>query len=332
MKALSLRQLCKTYGNGVQALKGIDLDVEEGDFFALLGPNGAGKSTAIGIVSSLVNKTSGTVDVFGHSIDTDLEAAKSCLGVVPQEINFNQFEKVSTILLNQAGFYGIPRPIARERMEYWLNQLQLWEKRETISRSLSGGMKRRLMIARALIHEPQLLILDEPTAGVDIEVRRSMWEFLRRINEQGTTIILTTHYLEEAENLCRHIAIIDEGRIIENDRMSTVLRKLQTETFVLNLRVPLRGTLSLPGYRVIVPDETTLEVEVNKDQNLNEIFVALSAVGGEVVSMRNKANRLEELFMRLVEGRDVGSGQPANHATAEPPAQSTAQSTARAGA
>ena len=310
MKALSLRQLCKTYSNGVQALKGIDLDVEEGDFFALLGPNGAGKSTAIGIVSSLVNKSSGTVTVFGHSIDTDLEAAKSCLGVVPQEINFNQFEKISTILLNQAGFYGIPRPVARERMEYWLKQLQLWEKRETISRSLSGGMKRRLMIARALIHEPQLLILDEPTAGVDIEVRRSMWEFLRRINEQGTTIILTTHYLEEAENLCRHIAIIDEGRIIENDRMSTVLRKLQTETFVLNLRGPLRGTLSLPGYRVTVPDETTLEVEVNKDQNLNEIFGALSAVGGEVVSMRNKANRLEELFMRLVEGRDVGSGQP----------------------
>jgi ABC-2 type transport system ATP-binding protein len=324
MKALSLRLLCKTYGNGVQALKGIDLDVEEGDFFALLGPNGAGKSTAIGIVSSLVNKSSGTVTVFGHSIDGDLEAAKSCLGVVPQEINFNQFEKVSTILLNQAGFYGIPRPIARERMEYWLNQLQLWEKRETISRSLSGGMKRRLMIARALIHEPQLLILDEPTAGVDIEVRRSMWEFLRRINEQGTTIILTTHYLEEAENLCRHIAIIDEGRIIENDRMSIVLRKLHTETFVLNLRGPLRGTLTLPGYRVTAPDETTLEVEVNKDQNLNEIFVALSAVGGEVVSMRNKANRLEELFMRLVEGRDVGSGQPTTQPAALPDARTGA--------
>jgi ABC-2 type transport system ATP-binding protein len=317
MKALSLRQLYKTYNNGVQALKGIDLDVEEGDFFALLGPNGAGKSTAIGIVSSLVNKSSGTVTVFGHSIDTELEAAKSCLGVVPQEINFNQFEKVSTILLNQAGFYGIPRPVARERMEYWLNQLQLWDKRETISRSLSGGMKRRLMIARALIHEPQLLILDEPTAGVDIEVRRSMWEFLRRINEQGTTIILTTHYLEEAENLCRHIAIIDEGRIIENDRMSTVLRKLQTETFVLNLRGPLRGTLSLPGYRLTAPDETTLEVEVSKEQNLNEIFGALSAAGGEVVSMRNKSNRLEELFMRLVEGRDVGSGQPAAPPTAQ---------------
>lgn len=310
MQALSLRQLRKTYKNGVQALKGIDLDVEEGDFFALLGPNGAGKSTAIGIVSSLVNKSSGTVDVFGHSIDTDLEAAKSCLGVVPQEINFNQFEKVSTILLNQAGFYGIPRPVARERMEYWLNQLQLWDKREAISRSLSGGMKRRLMIARALIHEPQLLILDEPTAGVDIEVRRSMWEFLRRINEQGTTIILTTHYLEEAENLCRHIAIIDEGRIIENDRMSTVLRKLHTETFVLNLRGPLRTSISLPGYRLLMVDETTVEVEVSKEQNLNDIFAALSSVGGEVVSMRNKANRLEELFMRLVEGRDVGSGQP----------------------
>ena len=314
MKALSLHQLRKTYKNGVQALKGIDLDVEEGDFFALLGPNGAGKSTAIGIVSSLVNKSGGTVEVFGHSIDADLEAAKSCLGVVPQEINFNQFEKVSTILLNQAGFYGIPRPVARERMEFWLNQLQLWDKRESISRSLSGGMKRRLMIARALIHEPQLLILDEPTAGVDIEVRRSMWEFLRRINEQGTTIILTTHYLEEAETLCRHIAIIDEGRIIENDRMSTVLRKLHTETFVLNLRVPLRAPVSLPGYRMATLDDTTIEVEVSKEQNLNDIFAALSSVGGEVVSMRNKANRLEELFMRLVEGRDVGSGQAAAQA------------------
>jgi ABC-2 type transport system ATP-binding protein len=309
MKALSLRQLSKTYRNGVQALKGIDLDVEEGDFFALLGPNGAGKSTTIGIVSSLVNKTGGTATVFGHDIDTDLEAAKSCLGVVPQEINFNQFEKVSTILLNQAGFYGIPRGVARERVEYWLRQLQLWDKRDAVSRTLSGGMKRRLMIARALVHEPQLLILDEPTAGVDIEVRRSMWEFLRRINEQGTTIILTTHYLEEAENLCRHIAIIDEGRIIENDRMSTVLRKLHTETFVFNLRSPLVQPPALPGYRVVQVDETTLEVEVNKEQNINGIFAALTAAGVEVLSMRNKANRLEELFLRLVEGRDVGSGQ-----------------------
>ena len=243
--ALTIENLSKVYDNGFEALKGISLTVEQGDFFALLGPNGAGKSTAIGIVSSLVNKSSGTVTVFGHSIDTEIEAAKSCLGVVPQEINFNQFEKLSTILLNQAGFYGIPRPVARERMEYWLNQLQLWDKRETISRSLSGGMKRRLMIARALIHEPQLLILDEPTAGVDIEVRRSMWEFLRRINEQGTTIILTTHYLEEAESLCRNIAIIDEGRIIENDRMSTVLRTHHKDTRVLYRRGPLRGTLSL---------------------------------------------------------------------------------------
>ena len=309
MKALSLRALSKTYGNKVQALKGIDLDVEEGDFFALLGPNGAGKSTTIGIVSSLVRKTSGTASVFGHDLDRDLEAAKSCLGVVPQEINFNQFEKVSTILLNQAGFYGIPRAVARGRVEYWLKQLQLWDKRDAVSRSLSGGMKRRLMIARALVHEPQLLILDEPTAGVDIEVRRSMWEFLRRINEQGTTIILTTHYLEEAESLCRHIAIIDEGRIIENDRMSTVLRKLHTETFVLNLRDSLAAAPSLPGYPVKQVDETTLEIEVNKDQNLNAIFGALSAAGIEVLSMRNKANRLEELFLRLVEGRDPGSGQ-----------------------
>ena len=310
MKALSLRQLAKTYRNGVQALKGIDLDVEDGDFFALLGPNGAGKSTTIGIVSSLVNKTAGTVTVFGRDIDAELEAAKSCLSVVPQEINFNQFEKVSTILLNQAGFYGIPRSVARGRVEQWLHQLQLWDKRDAISRTLSGGMKRRLMIARALVHEPQLLILDEPTAGVDIEVRRSMWEFLRRINAQGTTIILTTHYLEEAESLCRHIAIIDEGRIIENDRMSSVLRKLHTETFVLNLREPLQQLPALPDYRVARVDETTLEIEVTKEQNLNAIFGALSAAGIEVLSMRNKANRLEELFLRLVEGRDVGSGQP----------------------
>jgi ABC-2 type transport system ATP-binding protein len=308
MKALSLRQLTKTYKNGVQALRGIDLDVEEGDFFALLGPNGAGKTTAIGIVSSLVTKTSGQVGVFGHDIDSELEAAKTCLGVVPQEINFNQFEKLSTILVNQAGFYGIPRPVAKTRVEYWLKQLQLWDKRDEISRSLSGGMKRRLMIARALIHEPRLLILDEPTAGVDIEVRRSMWEFLRRINEQGTTIILTTHYLEEAESLCRNIAIIDEGRIIENDRMSTVLRKLHTETFVLNLRNALAELPALPGYRLLRTDEHTLEVEVNKEQNLNGIFAALSGAGIEVVSMRNKANRLEELFLRLVEGRDVASG------------------------
>jgi len=309
MKALSLRQLTKTYRNGVQALKGIDLDVEQGDFFALLGPNGAGKTTAIGIIASLVNKSAGQVSVFGHDIDTELEAAKACLGLVPQEINFNQFEKVSTILVNQAGFYGIPRAVAKERMEVWLRKLHLWEKRDAISRSLSGGMKRRLMIARALIHEPRLLILDEPTAGVDIEVRRSMWEFLRELNASGTTIILTTHYLEEAENLCRHIAIIDEGRIIEHDRMATVLRKLQSEVFVLNLRQPLEALPELPGYAAKLADDGSLEVEVTKAQNLNDIFAVLSARGIEVVSMRNKANRLEELFMRLVEGRDVETGR-----------------------
>ena len=310
MQALSLRKLSKTYGTGVHALKGIDLDVGQGDFFALLGPNGAGKTTAIGIVSSLVTKTSGTASVFGHDLDTDLEAAKACLGVVPQEINFNQFEKVSTILVNQAGFYGIPRRVAKQRVEHWLMKLQLWDKRDAISRTLSGGMKRRLMIARALIHEPRLLILDEPTAGVDIEVRRSMWEFLRQINEAGTTIILTTHYLEEAETLCRNIAIIDEGRIIENDRMATVLRKLHSEVFVLNVRDPVAQVPDLPGYAVAMADDGSLEVEVKKDQNLNDIFAALSARGIEIVSMRNKANRLEELFLRLVEGRDAGTGQP----------------------
>jgi len=316
MNALSLRQLSKTYRNGVQALKGIDLDVEQGDFFALLGPNGAGKTTAIGIIASLVNKTAGQVQVFGHDIDTDLETAKACLGLVPQEINFNQFEKVSTILVNQAGFYGIPRGVARERMEVWLRKLQLWEKRDAISRSLSGGMKRRLMIARALIHEPRLLILDEPTAGVDIEVRRSMWEFLRQLNDEGTTIILTTHYLEEAENLCRHIAIIDEGRIIEHDRMATVLRKLHSEVFVLNLRQPLAVAPELPGYAIKLAEDGSIEIEVTKAQNLNDIFAALSARGIEVVSMRNKANRLEELFMRLVEGRDAETGKPKPAASA----------------
>jgi ABC-2 type transport system ATP-binding protein len=301
MKALSFRQLTKTYKNGVRALKGIDLDVEERDFFALLGPNGAGKTTAIGIVTSLVNKTSGKVEVFGYDLDTQLALAKSCIGVVPQEINFNQFETVSTILINQAGFYGLPRRVAHDRLEKYLEALQLWDKRNSISRTLSGGMKRRLMIARALMHEPKLLILDEPTAGVDIEVRRSMWTFMREINEAGTTIILTTHYLEEAENLCRHVAIIDKGQIIENDRMSRVLRKLHTETFVLNLRNPLASLPELPGYRITMPDDHTLEVEVSKDQNLNDIFSRLSAAGIEVLSMRNKTNRLEELFMRLVQ-------------------------------
>jgi ABC-2 type transport system ATP-binding protein len=301
MKALSFQQLTKTYKNGVQALKGIDLQVDEGDFFALLGPNGAGKTTAIGIVTSLVNKTSGKVEVFGHDIDKELAIAKSCIGLVPQEMNFNQFETVSTILLNQAGFYGIRRPIARERLEKYLTALQLWEKRNAIARSLSGGMKRRLMIARALMHQPRLLILDEPTAGVDIEVRRSMWTFMRDINNAGTTIILTTHYLEEAESLCRHVAIIDKGRIIENDRMSRVLRKLQTEIFVFNLRHPIAQAPVLTGYPVTMPDDHTLEIEVSKDQNLNDIFSGLTGAGIDVLSMRTKTNRLEELFMRLVE-------------------------------
>jgi ABC-2 type transport system ATP-binding protein len=301
MQALSLRQLTKTYGNGVQALKGIDLDVAEGEFFALLGPNGAGKTTAIGIVTSLVNKTSGSVTVFGHDIDRELPHAKACIGLVPQEINFNMFEHVFTIVVNQAGFYGIPRRLARERAEKYLRQLQLWDKRNAIARSLSGGMKRRLMIARALVHEPRLLILDEPTAGVDIEIRRSMWEFLREINRQGTTIILTTHYLEEAENLCRQVAIIEGGRIIENDSIANVIRRLHQETFVFNFRDAIAAGPPLPGFATRRIDDHTVEVDVLKGQSLNEIFAQLSAAGIAVVSMRNKVNRLEELFMRLVE-------------------------------
>jgi ABC-2 type transport system ATP-binding protein len=301
MNALVLRQLTKVYKNGIKALKGIDLEVSEGDFFALLGPNGAGKTTAIGIVTSLVNKTSGTVEVFGHDLDRELEVAKSCIGVVPQEINFNMFETLFTIVVNQAGFYGIPRRLARQRAEKYLKQLQLWDRRNSIARSLSGGMKRRLMIARALMHEPRLLILDEPTAGVDIEIRRSMWDFLRNINDEGTTIILTTHYLEEAESLCRNIAIIEGGRIIERDTMPNVLRKLQTETFVLNLSEPRREVPQLPGYKTGLTDDHTLEIEVSKGQTLNDIFAQLSSQGIRINSMRNKVNRLEELFVRLVD-------------------------------
>ena len=307
MPALSIRQLTKTYSNGVEALRGIDLDVEQGDFFALLGPNGAGKTTTIGIITSLVRKTSGTVSVFGHDIDREIAVAKSCIGIVPQEINFNQFESLETILVNQAGFYGIPRGVARERAERYLKQLQLWDKRNSMARGLSGGMKRRLMIARALMHEPRLLILDEPTAGVDIEIRRSMWDFLREINSHGTTIILTTHYLEEAETLCRNIAIIDAGRIAERDRMSSLLRRLNTETFQLNLRDPIDAAPALDGYPATLVDRQTLEVEVTKEQSLNDIFLRLSALGIEVLSMRNKVNRLEEIFMRLVENRGSGA-------------------------
>jgi ABC-2 type transport system ATP-binding protein len=302
--ALVLRNLRKIYANGLEALRDIDLEVAEGEFFALLGPNGAGKSTTIGIVCSLVRKTSGTVRVFGHDLDRELNAAKSCIGLVPQEFNFNQFEPVVEIVVNQAGYYGIPRALAYQRAETYLRQLGLWEKRRGMARQLSGGMKRRLMIARALVHEPKLLILDEPTAGVDIEIRRSMWDFLREINAQGTTIILTTHYLEEAENLCRHIAIIDRGEIVENTRMQTLLGQLHLETFVLNLRQPLAGLPEIPGYPLRRLDEYTLEVDVAREQGLNALFPQLSAHGIEVSSLRNKTNRLEELFLRLVDKQD----------------------------
>ncbi len=298
--ALTLRQLRKTYANGPEALRGIDLEVAEGEFFALLGPNGAGKSTTIGIICSLVRKSGGSVQVFGHDLDHELSAAKACIGLVPQEFNFNQFEPVIEILVNQAGYYGIPRELAHQRAATYLKQLGLWEKRRVMARELSGGMKRRLMIARALVHEPKLLILDEPTAGVDIEIRRSTWDFLRATNARGTTIILTTHYLEEAESLCRHIAIIDQGRIVENDRMSALIGRLHLETFVLNLRQPLTEPPAVTGYALRRLDEWTLEVDVSKDRGLNELFQALSAQGIDVVSLRNKTNRLEELFVRLV--------------------------------
>ncbi|MGH8659795.1 MAG: ABC transporter ATP-binding protein [Gammaproteobacteria bacterium] len=300
MNALEIRALEKIYKDGRHALKGIDLTVAEGDFFALLGPNGAGKSTTIGIVTSLVTKTRGEVRVFGHDIDCELEQAKSFIGLVPQEINFSQFETVLEIVVNQAGFYGVPRPLARRRAEQYLGQLGLWERRQQRSRTLSGGLKRRLMIARALLHEPKLLILDEPTAGVDIELRRSMWRFLEDINARGTSIILTTHYLEEAENLCRNIAIIDEGQIIENTSMKALLAKLNTERFIMDLRAPMLEPPRLNGYGVRMLDDTTLEVEVSKEQGLNDLFHRLSGLGAEVISMRNKANRLEELFMRLL--------------------------------
>jgi ABC-2 type transport system ATP-binding protein len=303
MLALSTRALTKTYKNGVQALRSVDLDVEQGDFFALLGPNGAGKTTLIGIVTSLVTKSGGSASVFGFDIDRQLERAKSCIGVVPQELNFNQFETPMTIVVNQAGFYGIARAEARVRAERYLRQLQLWDKRNSAARGLSGGMKRRLMIARALMHEPRLLILDEPTAGVDIEIRRTMWDFLRDINARGTTIILTTHYLEEAESLCRNIAIIDHGGIIERDRMSSLLRRLNTQSFVLNTRNAVAEAPALSDFTLRRVDENTLEVDIAKDQNLNELFERLSRTGIEVVSMRNKVNRLEEIFMRLVENR-----------------------------
>ena len=301
MHALVIKDLRKTYSNGVEALKGIDLSVPEGDFFALLGPNGAGKTTAIGIVTSLVNKTSGSVSVFGVDLDRAREAAKMQIGVVPQEVNLSMFEPLTNIVMNQAGYYGVPRRIAKTRAKKYLQALRLWDRRDDIARNLSGGMKRRLMIARALMHEPRLLILDEPTAGVDIEIRRSMWEFMRQINEAGVTIILTTHYLEEAESLCRNIAIIDEGRIIENDTMVNVIRKLQREVFVLSLRETISAAPSLDGYPVKMRNEHEIEVEVSKEQSLNALFSALSQQSLHVASMRTKTNRLEELFMRIVE-------------------------------
>ncbi len=307
MQALSIKKLTKTYSNGNQALKGIDFDVEAGDFYALLGPNGAGKSTAIGIICSLVSKTGGDVKIFGHSIDSELEAAKSCIGLVPQEVNLNLFDTPLNIVVNQAGYYGIGHKLAMQRAEEYLGEFRLWDRRFEQARNLSGGMKRRLMIARALIHEPKLLILDEPTAGVDIEIRRSMWNFLRRINDEGTTIILTTHYLEEAERLCRHVAIIDEGKIIENASMSSVLRKLQREVFVLSLDDPLTRNPELTGFDTHLNDPCELEVAVDAGRDLNGLFALLSEQGITVVSLRNKANRLEELFIGLVESKQTSA-------------------------
>ncbi|KJV35438.1 ABC transporter ATP-binding protein [Luteibacter yeojuensis] len=303
--ALHVKDLRKTYGNGVEALKGVSLTVEPGDFFALLGPNGAGKSTLIGILSSLVNATSGDAEVFGVSIHKQRSEAMRLIGLVPQEINFNQFEKPFDICVNQAGFYGIGRAEASARAEKYLRELRLWDKAHEQARTLSGGMKRRLMIARAMMNEPKLLILDEPTAGVDIEIRRSMWQFVSGINAAGTTVILTTHYLEEAEQLCRNIAIIDQGRIVKNTTMKSLLSTLDVETFVLDVNRSGGELPALPGVTLRVIDDHTLEAEMSRAHDLNSLFAALSAHGITVTSMRNKANRLEELFVRLVEhGRE----------------------------
>ncbi|RYU64251.1 ABC transporter ATP-binding protein [Aliivibrio finisterrensis] len=299
MYALEIEQLRKTYAGGFEALKGVDLTVEQGDFYALLGPNGAGKSTTIGVISSLVNKTSGRVKVFGYDIDTHLVQAKQQIGLVPQEFNFNPFETVLQIVIQQAGYYGVSRSLAKERAQKYLTQLDLWEKRNDRARNLSGGMKRRLMIARALMHEPKLLILDEPTAGVDIELRRSMWEFLKQINGQGVTIILTTHYLEEAEMLCRNIGIINKGEVIENTSMKRLLNKLQVETFILDL-AENSPEPQLEGAKITSCKEGSIEVEIDKSQGLNYLFEQLNHQGVNVLSMRNKANRLEELFVSIV--------------------------------
>jgi ABC-2 type transport system ATP-binding protein len=303
MKALSISNLKKTYKNGFEALKGIDLEVEAGDFFALLGPNGAGKSTAIGIISSLVTASSGSVNIFGHDLIREREQAKSCIGLVPQEVNFNQFDTVKGIVLNQAGYYGIPRKIALQRTEYCLKQMDLWDRRNTISRRLSGGMKRRVMIARAMVHAPKLLILDEPTAGVDIEIRRSMWKLMKEVNQQGTTIILTTHYLEEAESLCRNIAIIDQGKIVENSDMASLLARLNVDHFVLDLTEPLVTIPMLEGCQIEKVSDQVLDVSVPKAVGLNQLFSELSAHNIKVLSLKNKSNRLEQLFMDLIDSK-----------------------------
>jgi ABC-2 type transport system ATP-binding protein len=300
MPALEIKNLHKVYPNKLAALKNIELSVNQGDFFALLGPNGAGKSTTIGIISGLVNKTSGSVNIFGHDIDTESEEAKACIGIVPQEINFSQFETPLDIVVNQGGYYGIKRRVALERAEKYLDKLGLMNKCHEPSRNLSGGMKRRLMIARALIHEPKMLILDEPTAGVDVELRRSMWDFLIDINQQGITIVLTTHYLEEAESLCKNIAIIDQGSIIENTSMKQLLSNLNKETFIIDLIKPIESLPELNGFHGKLVDPSTIEVEVDREKSINELFKLLSTYNINVCSMRNKSNRLEELFLDLL--------------------------------
>ena len=301
MKALSIKHLKKTYNNGFVALKGVDLEVDCGDFFALLGPNGAGKSTLIGIISSLVNKSSGSVSVFGHDLDKETSSVKSSIGLVPQEVNFNQFETVKNVVLYQAGFYGIPRKLAEQRTEHCLRQMDLWDKRDSVSRRLSGGMKRRLMIARAMVHAPRLLILDEPTAGVDIEIRRAMWQMMTDVNQQGTTIILTTHYLEEAESLCRNIAFINDGRIIERSPMHSFLGRINTEYFVLDVAHALTSAPVIAGYQIELAANNMLNVAVPKKLGLNLLFEQLSAQGISITSMKNKSNRLEQLFIDLVQ-------------------------------
>lgn len=308
MNALSVKQLTKVYASGVTALKGIDLEVAEGDFFALLGQNGAGKSTTIGIISSLINKTSGKIKIFGHDTDKALAKAKTMIGVVPQELNFSSFEKISHILINEAGYYGIPKKEASHNLEKYLTEMGLWEMRNQPAFRLSGGMKRRLMIARALMNEPRLLILDEPSAGVDIEIRHHLWKFLLKLNQQGTTIILTTHYLEEAEMLCKNVAIIDHGEIIEHSKMKNLINRMMVQTLVFDLEKPLTGLPHLEEYEGTLIDEVTLEIKIHRHQSINHLFQLLNKAHVMVSSMRNKTNRLEELFITLItENKKRGS-------------------------